>query len=142
VRSGIVNEGASSVRRLRAGRHFGGHAGTALPDAVRCLRPGRDLASGVSRSRCDDPRRLLILGSPGDQLPEQRLRSAAQTAATVNRTIAAGAYEHIYMHPAQDHLKGIRLPRPGPVLQVSGDLPVDLGRYNKPVASTRTQRRR
>lgn len=89
-----------------------------------------------------DPRRLLILGSPGDQLPEQRLRPAARTAATVNRTIAACAYEHVYMHPAQDHLKGVRLPRPGPVLQVSGDLSVDLGPYNKPVASTRTQRRR
>ena len=77
-----------------------------------------------------------------DELPQQRLRPAAQTAVTVNRTIAAGAYEHIYMHPAQDHLKRVRLPRPGPVLKVSGDLPVDLGRYNKPVASTRTQRRR
>ena len=129
-----------SVRRLRAGRHFGGHAGTALPDAVRCLRPGRDLASGVSRSRCDDPRRLLILGSPGDQLPEQRLRSAAQTAATVNHTIAAGAYEHIYMHPAQDHLKGLRLPRPGRSPDQRG--PSRRSRYNKPVASTRTQRRR
>ena len=46
------------------------------------------------------------------------------------------------MHPAQDHLKGLRLPRPGPVLQVSGDLPIDLGQYNQPVASTCTQRRR
>lgn len=60
----------------------------------------------------------------------------------MNRTIAAGAYEQIYMHPAQDHLKGLRLPRPGPVLQVSGDLPIDLGQYNQPVASTCTQRRR
>ena len=51
-------------------------------------------------------------------------------------------YEHIYMHPAQDHLKGVRLPRPGPVLQVSAALPVDLGRYNQPVADTRTQRRK
>jgi hypothetical protein len=96
----------------------------------------------LTRSGSPSTRRLLILGSPGDQLPEQRLRPAAQTAVTVNRTIAAGAYEHIYMHPAQDQLKGVRLPRPGPVLQVSGDLPVHLGRYNKPVASTRTQRRR
>jgi len=38
-----------------------------------------------------DPRRVLILGRPGDPLPEQRLRPAAKTAATVNRTIAAGA---------------------------------------------------
>jgi hypothetical protein len=82
------------------------------------------------------------LGRPGDPLPEQRLRPAATTAATVNLTIAAGAYEHIYMHPAQDHLKGLRLPEPGPVLRVSGDLPVDLSRYNKPVTDTRTQRRR
>lgn len=89
-----------------------------------------------------DPRRLLILGRPGDPLPEQRLRPGAKTAVTVNLTIAAGAYEYIYMHPAQDHLKGVRLPRPGPVLQVSGDLPVDLSRYNQPVANTRTQRRR
>ncbi len=89
-----------------------------------------------------DPRRLLILGRPGDPLPEQRLRPPAKTAVTVNLTVAAGAYEHIYMHPAQDHLKGLRLPKPGPVFQVGGDLPVDLGRYNKPVASTRTQRRR
>jgi Protein of unknown function (DUF4238) len=89
-----------------------------------------------------DPCRLLILGRSGDALPEQRLRPPAKTAATVNRTIAAGAYEYIYMHPGQDHLKGLRLPKPGPVLQVSGDLPVDLSRYNKPVTNTRTQRRR
>jgi hypothetical protein len=82
------------------------------------------------------------LGNPGDQLPEQRLRPAARTAVTVNRGIAAGAYEHIYMHLAQDHLKGLRLPKPGPVLQTSGDLPVDPGRYDQPVANTRTQRRR
>ena len=110
----------------------------------RSRRPGHD--RGIAHADEIwfplDPRRLLILGSPGDPLPEQRVRPAAQTAVTVNRTIAAGAYEHIYMHPAQDHLKGVRLPRPGPVLQVSGDLPVDLGPYNKPVASTRTQRRR
>jgi len=42
-----------------------------------------------------DPRRLLILGRPGDPLPEQRLRPPAETAATVNLTVAAGAYEHI-----------------------------------------------
>jgi hypothetical protein len=110
----------------------------------RSRRPGHDRGIAYADEIWFplDPRRLLILGSPGDQLPEQRLRPAAQTAVTVNRTIAAGAYEHIYMHPVQDHLKGLRLPRPGPVLQVSGDLPVDLGRYNQPVASTRTQRRR
>jgi hypothetical protein len=39
------------------------------------------------------------LDNPGDQLPEQRLRPAARTAVTVNLGIAAGAYEHIYMHP-------------------------------------------
>jgi Protein of unknown function (DUF4238) len=61
-----------------------------------------------------DPRRLLILGSSGDPLPEQRLRPPAKTAATVNLSIAAGAYEYIYMHPAQDHLKGPRLPSPVP----------------------------
>jgi hypothetical protein len=75
-----------------------------------------------------DPRRLLILGRPGDSLPEQRLRAPAKTAAAVNLTIAAGAYEYIYMHPAQDHLKGLRLPKPGPVLRVGADLPVDFKR--------------
>jgi Protein of unknown function (DUF4238) len=89
-----------------------------------------------------DPRRLLILGRPGDPLPEQRLRPAAKTAATVNLTIAAGAYEYIYTHPAQDHLKGLRLPKPDPVLQVSSDLPMDLRRYNQPISDTRTQRRK
>jgi len=89
-----------------------------------------------------DPRRLLILGRSGDPLPEQRLHPPEKTAATVNLTIAAGAYEYIYMHPAQDHLKGLRLPKPGPVLQVGGGLPVDFNRYNRPVADTRTQRRR
>ena len=87
------------------------------------------------------PRRLLILGSSGDPRPEQRLRPPAKTAATVNLSIAAGAYEYIYMHPAQDHLKGLRLPKPGPVLQVGGGLPVDFRRYNRPVDDTRTQRR-
>lgn len=61
-----------------------------------------------------DPRRLLVLGRPGDPLPEQRLRPPAETAVTVNLAIAVGAYENIYMHPAQDHLKGLRLPKPGP----------------------------
>jgi hypothetical protein len=70
-----------------------------------------------------DPRRLLILGRPGDPLPEQRLRPAAKTAVTVNRTIAAGAYEHIYMHPAQDHLKGLRLPKPVPSSRSAGTCP-------------------
>ena len=40
VQGGTVNERGSSVRRLRAGRYFGGPAGTAPPSAVRCLRPG------------------------------------------------------------------------------------------------------
>jgi len=60
----------------------------------------------------------------------------------VNLTVAAGNYEHIFMHPEQDHLKGLRLPKPGPVLQVDGDLPVDLRRYDRPVTDSRTQRRR
>jgi Protein of unknown function (DUF4238) len=89
-----------------------------------------------------DPCRLLILGSPGDPLPEQYLQPPAQTAATVNLTIAAGAYEYIYMHPGQDHLKELQPPEPGPILQVRGQLPFDLGRYNRPVTDTRTQRRR
>ncbi len=89
-----------------------------------------------------DPRRLLILGKPGDPLPGQRLHVNADTAATVNLTIAAGAYEHIYMHPAQDHLKGLQLAKPGPVLQVHAEVPIDLSRYNQPVSDTRTQRRR
>jgi hypothetical protein len=76
-----------------------------------------------------DPRRLLILGRPDDPLPEQYLRPPIETAATVNRTIAAGAYEHIYMHPDQDHLKGVQLPKAGPILQVSAELPFDLSRY-------------
>ena len=38
-----------------------------------------------------DPRRLLILGRPGDPAPEQYLHPPAETAATVNLTIAAGA---------------------------------------------------
>jgi hypothetical protein len=60
----------------------------------------------------------------------------------VNLTIAAGAYEHIYMHPDQDHLKDVQLPEAGPILQVSAALPFDLSRYNQPVANTRTQRRK
>jgi hypothetical protein len=60
---------------------------------------------------------------------------------TVNRTIAAGAYEHIYMHPDQDHLKGVQLPKAGPILQVSAELPFDLSRSNQPITDTRTQRR-
>jgi hypothetical protein len=51
--------------------------------------------------------------------PEQYLHPPAETAATVNLTIAAGAYEHIHMHPDQDHLKGVQLPEAGPILQVS-----------------------
>ena len=44
-----------------------------------------------------DPRRLLILGRPGDPLPEQRLRPAAKTAVTVNLTIAARRLRaHLY----------------------------------------------
>jgi hypothetical protein len=60
----------------------------------------------------------------------------------VNLTIAAGAYEHIYMHLDQNHLKGLQLPDPGPILQVSGNLPLDFRRYNQPVTDTRTQRRK
>ena len=86
-----------------------------------------------------DPHRLLVMGRPDDPLPEQRLRVPAETAATVNLTIAGGA---IYMHPEQDHLQGLRLPDPGPVLRVDGQLPIDFGRYNQPVADTRTQRRK
>ena len=89
-----------------------------------------------------DPRRLLILGRLDDPLPEQYLRPPIETAATVNRTIAAGAYEHIHMHPDQDHLKGVQLPKAGPILQVSAELPFDLGRYNEPITDTRTQRRK
>jgi hypothetical protein len=65
-----------------------------------------------------------------------------ETAATVNRTIAAGAYEHIYMHPDQDHLKGVQLPKAGPILQISAEVPFDLSRYNynQPITDTRTQR--
>ncbi len=89
-----------------------------------------------------DPRRLLILGTPGDPLPEQRLRVPLETARTVNLTVAAGAYEYVYMHPDQDHLKGIRLPKTGPVLQLHGQMPIDFSRYNQPVTDTRTQRRK
>jgi hypothetical protein len=89
-----------------------------------------------------DPRRLLILGRPGDPTPEQYLRPPPWPAAKVNRTIAAGAYEHIFMHPDQDHLKHVQLPEAGPLLQVSAELPFDLSRYNRPVPDTRTQRRR
>jgi len=55
---------------------------------------------------------------------------------------ATGAYEHIYMHPDQDHLKGLRLPKAGPILQVRAELPFDLNRYNQPITDTRTQRRK
>lgn len=89
-----------------------------------------------------DPRRLLILGRPGDPLPEQRLRVPAETAKTVNLTIAAGAYEHIYMHPDQDPLGDIQLPEPCPVLQVRGGPPIDLSRYNQALTDTSTQRRK
>jgi hypothetical protein len=89
-----------------------------------------------------DPRRLLILGRPADPWPEQYLHPPIETAATANLTIAAGAYEHIYMHPDQDHLKGVQLPEAGPILQVSAELPFDLSRYNQPVTDTRTQRRK
>jgi hypothetical protein len=89
-----------------------------------------------------DPCRLLALGKPGDPLPEQRVKVARETAKIVNVTVAAGAYEYIYMHPGQDHLRGIRLPRPAPLLQVNGQLPIDLSRYNNPPATTRTQRRK
>jgi hypothetical protein len=89
-----------------------------------------------------DPRRLLILGRPDDRLPEQHLRPPADTAATVNLTVAAGAYECIYMHPAQNHLKGLRIPKPGAILQINGQMPIDLSRYNQPVTNTGTQRRR
>jgi hypothetical protein len=89
-----------------------------------------------------DPRRLLILGRPGAPLPEQRLGVPLETARTVNLTVTAGAYERVYMHPDQDHLKGMRLPKPGPILQVHGQLPIDFGRYNQPITDTRTQRRK
>jgi hypothetical protein len=89
-----------------------------------------------------DPRRLLILGRPGSSLPEQRLAAPTESAKTVNTTIAAGAYEYIYLHPDQHHLNGIRLPAPGPVMQIQAQLPIDLSRYNQPVTDTRTQRRR
>lgn len=89
-----------------------------------------------------DPRRLLILGRPDDPMPEQYLRPPPRPAAKVNRTVAAGAYEHIFMHPDQDHLRGVQLPEAGPILQVSAELPFDLSRYNRPVSDTRTQRRR
>jgi len=82
------------------------------------------------------------LGTLGDPLPEQRLRVPLETARTVNLTVAAGAYEYIYMDPAQDHLKAIRLPKPGPVLQEHGQMPIDFSRYNQPVTDTRTQRRK
>jgi hypothetical protein len=89
-----------------------------------------------------DPRRLLILGRPDDPLPEQYLRRPIETAQTINLAIAAGAYEYIYMHPNQDHLKDIRLPEAGPILQIHAALPFDLSRYNRPITDTRTQRRR
>jgi hypothetical protein len=89
-----------------------------------------------------DPCRLLILGTPGDPLPEQRLPAARETATIVNTTVASGAYEFICMHPRQDHLRGIRLPKPGPLFQVNGQLPIDFGRYNQPLTNTRTQRRK
>ena len=52
--SGTVDERGISVRRFRAGRHFGGHAGTA-PQRGPLSAAGRDLASGVPGSRCGDP---------------------------------------------------------------------------------------
>lgn len=89
-----------------------------------------------------DPRQLLILGSPGDPLPEQRLKVHAETARAVNLTIAAGAYEQIYMHPDQDHLRDMQLPKPRPVLQVQGGPPIDLSRYNQALSETNTLRRK
>ena len=46
------------------------------------------------------------------------------------------------MHPDQDHLKGVQLPKASPILQVSAELPFDLSRYNQPITDTRTQRRK
>ncbi len=89
-----------------------------------------------------DPCRLLMLGKPGDRLPEQRVKVAREKAKIVNVMVAAGAFEYIYMHPGQDHLRGIPPPRPAPLFQVNGQLPIDLSRYNKPPASTRTQQRK
>jgi hypothetical protein len=60
---------------------------------------------------------------PVTRCREQRLRPPAKTAVTVNLTVAAGAYEHIYMHPAQDHLQGLRLPKPVPSSGSAGTCP-------------------
>ncbi|MGD0378005.1 MAG: DUF4238 domain-containing protein [Streptosporangiaceae bacterium] len=89
-----------------------------------------------------DPQRLLILGMPDDPLPEQRVSVSTETARTVNLTVAAGAYEQIYMHPDQDHLERIRLPKPGPILKINGQMPIDFSRHNQPPIDTRTQRRK
>jgi hypothetical protein len=89
-----------------------------------------------------DSRRLLILGRPGDPAPEQYLHPPVETAATVNLAIAASACEYIYMHPDEDHLKGVQIPEAGPILQVNAELPFDLSRYNQPVTDTRAQRRK
>jgi len=83
-----------------------------------------------------------VTTKPGDPLPEQRLSVPPETAMSVNFNLAAGAYEFIYMHPGQDHLRGVRLPKPGPIFQVNGQLPIDFSRYNQPLTHTRTQRRR
>jgi hypothetical protein len=89
-----------------------------------------------------DPSHLLVLGRPDDPLPEQRLPAPLASARTVNSAVAAAAYEHIFMHPGQDHLDDIELPEPGPLFHVEAELPIDISRYNRAPARTGTQRRR
>jgi hypothetical protein len=89
-----------------------------------------------------DPRRLLILGTPSDPIPEQRLTVSQETAGSANFAVAAGSYEYIFMHPDQDHLQGVNLPEPGPLFEVHAPGFAGVERFNRPLTRTQTQRRR
>lgn len=88
------------------------------------------------------PRHLLIMAKHDRYGPERRFVAAPATAKTVNLHIAANAYETIHMHPDHDHLAGIDIPEPGPLLRIfAPDLPELTARYGQAPTRTKTRRR-
>jgi hypothetical protein len=88
------------------------------------------------------PRHLLIMAQHDRYGPERRFTAAPATAKVVNLHIAANAYETIHMHPDHDHLAGIDIPEPGPLLRIfAPDLPELTARYGQAPTRTKTRRR-
>jgi Protein of unknown function (DUF4238) len=90
------------------------------------VRPeDRDPLRGVGLATADevwyplDPQHVLML-TPAD-IDEQVMEVDLDHAHRINQNTVAHAFERVFMHPEQDHLQGLDLPRrPKALLQVDG----------------------